>query len=136
MTPRDVVAMLLILLAALVLLLTLRLCHERARVSGEWTRKLAHIGTGAMSISFPWIFSSRIPVFMVCGASITLLLAMRHVPFMRRHLSGALDDVARESWGYFYFPFSVALLFQFTHGDKMLYSIPLLVLTIAATVAA
>lgn len=136
MTPRDVVAMLLILLGALVMLLTLRLCHERARVSGEWTRKLAHIGTGAMSISFPWIFSSRIPVFIVCGASIILLLAMRYVPFMRSHLSGVLDDVERESWGELYFPFSVALLFQFAHGDKMLYAIPLLVLTIADTVAA
>jgi phytol kinase len=136
MTSRDVVAMLVILLGALVMLLTLRLCHEQAKLTGEWTRKLAHIGTGAMAISFPWIFSSRIPVFIVCGASITLLLAMRYVPFMRRHLSGALDDVARESWGELYFPFSVALLFQFAHGDKMLYSIPLLVLTIADTVAA
>jgi phytol kinase len=136
MTPRDVVATLAILLGALVMLLTLRLCHKRAKVSGEWTRKLAHIGTGAMSISFPWIFSSRIPVFIVCGASIILLLAMRYVPFMRSHLSGVLDDVARESWGELYFPVSVALLFQLAHGDKMLYAIPLLVLTIADTVAA
>jgi len=136
MTSRDVVAMLLILIGALVMLLTLRLYHNRTKVSGEWTRKLAHIGTGAMSISFPWIFSGRIPVFIVCGASITLLLAMRYVPFMRSHLSGVLDDVARNSWGELYFPFSVALLFQFAHGDKMLYAIPLLVLTIADTVAA
>jgi phytol kinase len=136
MTLRDVVAMLAILLGALVMLLTLRLCHKRAKVSGEWTRKLAHIGTGAMSISFPWIFSSRISVFIVCGASIILLLAMRYVPFMRSHLSGVLDDVARESWGELYFPVSVALLFQLAHGDKMQYAIPLLVLTIADTVAA
>ena len=136
MTLRDVVAMLAVLLGALVMLQTLRLCHKRAKVSGEWTRKLAHIGTGAMSISFPWIFSSRIPVFIVCGASIILLLAMKYVPFMRSHLSGVLDDVARESWGELYFPVSVALLFQLAHGDKMLYAVPLLVLTIADTVAA
>jgi len=55
---------------------------------------------------------------------------------MRSHLSGVLDDVARESWGELYFPVSVALLFQLAHGDKMLYAIPLLVLTIADTVAA
>lgn len=136
MTSRDVVVMLVILLAALVMLLTLRLWHEHAKVKGEWTRKLAHIGTGAMAISFPWIFSGRLPVFIVCGASIALLLAMRYIPFIRAHLSGALDDVARKSWGELYFPFSVALLFQFAHGDKILYAIPLLVLTIADTVAA
>src|SRR3984957_19407361 len=125
MTPRDVVAMLAIFVGAFVMLLTLRLYRRRVKVRGEWTRKLAHIGTGAMSISFPWIFSGRIPVFIVCGASIILLLAIRYVPFLRSHLSGVLDDVARESWGELYFPVSVALLFQLAHGDKMMYAIPL-----------
>src|ERR1700731_2442092 len=103
MTSRDAVAMLVIFFAALVMLLTLRRWHEGAKVSGEWTRKLAHIGTGAMAIGFPWIFSGRLPVFIVCGASIALLLAMRYVPFMRGHLSGVLDDVARKSLGELYF---------------------------------
>jgi hypothetical protein len=43
---------------------------------------------GTLSISLPWIFSSRIPVFIICGASIALLLSMRYVPLVRGHLSG------------------------------------------------
>ena len=50
MMSQDVVAILLILAGALVMLLALRLYHQWANTSGEWTRKLAHIGTGAMSI--------------------------------------------------------------------------------------
>lgn len=136
MTLRDTVAMAAVLACALAMLFLLRLYRKWTGADGEWVRKLAHIGTGLISICLPWIFSNRIPVFLICGASITLLLAMRYVPLIRGHLSGVLDDVARESWGEIYFPLSVALLYQFAHGGKLLYAVPLVVLTLADTVAA
>ncbi|HMB82741.1 MAG TPA: hypothetical protein VKI40_01705 [Terriglobales bacterium] len=136
MTLRDTVAMAAVLACALAMLLLLRLYRKGMGAEGEWVRKLAHIGTGVLSISLPWIFSSRIPVFIICGASIALLLTMRHLPLIRNHLSGVLDGVARESWGEIYFPLSVALLYQLAHGGKLVYAVPLVVLTLADTVAA
>src|SRR5216684_1572830 len=136
MTLRDTVALAIVLACAVAMLFLLRLYRKWTGADGEWVRKLAHIGTGLLSIGLPWIFSNRVPVFIICGASITLLLAMRYVPLIRGHLSGVLDDVARGSWGEMYFPLSVALLYQFAHGGKLLYAVPLVVLTLADTVAA
>jgi phytol kinase len=135
MTLHDVVAMAAVLACALAMLFLLRLYRKWIGADGEWIRKLAHIGTGLLSISLPWIFSSRIPVFIICGASIALLLAIRYLPLFRNRLSGVLD-VGRESWGEIYFPLSVALLYQLARGGKLLYAVPLVVLTLADTVAA
>jgi phytol kinase len=136
MTPRDGLAMAAVLACALAMLFLLRLYRKWRSAEGEWVRKLAHIGTGLISISLPWIFSNRIPIFIICGASIALLLAIRYLPLIRNRLSGVLDDVGRESWGEIYFPVSVALLYQFAHGSKLLYAVSLVVLTLADTVAA
>lgn len=136
MTLRDVVAMAAILSCALLMLLALRLYRKWARSDGEWIRKLAHIGTGLLSIALPWIFPGTIPIFIICGASLALLLTMRYVPLVKKQLSGVLHDVSRQSWGEFYFPLSVALLAQLAHGEKFLYAVPLVVLTLADTVAA
>jgi|SRR5579863_2799058 len=136
MSAHDIVAMAVVLACALGMLFLLRLYRKWTGAEGEWLRKLAHLGTGLISISLPWIFSSRIPIFIICGASIALLLAMRYVPMIRGRLSGVLDDVARESWGEIYFPLSVALLYQLANGSKLLYAVPLVVLTLADTVAA
>src|ERR1700722_465915 len=112
---RDTVRLLAVLASALAMLCILRLYRKWMGADGEWIRKLAHIGTGLLSISLPWLFSSRIPVFIICGASVALLLAIRYLPLIRSRLSGVLDDVDRDSWGEIYFPLSVGLLYQLNH---------------------
>lgn len=136
MTLRDAVAIATVLAFALGMLLVLRLYHKWAGADGEWVRKLAHIGTGLLSIALPWIFSGTLPIFITCGASVALLLTVRYVPLVKKQMSGVLHDVSRESWGELYFPLSVALLAQLAHSDKLLYAVPLVVLTLADTVAA
>lgn len=121
---------------ALAMLFLLRLYRKWAGAEAEWVRKLAHIGTGGLSICFPWIFANRTPVFIICGASVALLLAIRYIPIVRDRFAGVLDGVERKSWGEICFPVSVALLYQLAHGSKLLYAVPLLVLTLADTVAA
>ncbi len=136
MTQHDAVATAAVLACALAMLFLLRLYRKWMGADGEWIRKLAHIGTGLLSISLPWIFSSPIPVYIICATSIALLLAIRYIPLIGNRLSGVLDDVDRESWGDIYFPLSVALLYHFAHGGKLLYAVPMVVLTLADTVAA
>ena len=71
MTPRDAVAMAAVLACAVAMLFLLRLYRKWRDAEGEWVRKLAHIGTGLIAICLPWIFSNRIPIFIICGGSIT-----------------------------------------------------------------
>jgi phytol kinase len=136
MTSTDLLGIIAVLGAAVAMLLALRVYKKFSPSDPEWFRKLAHIGTGLMAASFPWVFSSRTPVLIVCGSSVLLLLGMKHLAPLRRHFSGVLDGVDRESHGEIYFPLSIAILFSLANGQKLVYTIPVLVLTFADTVAA
>jgi phytol kinase len=125
-----------VMLAALGMLLALRAYKLRSNADPEWVRKLAHIATGLLSLSLPWIFHARWPVLIVCGASLLLMIVLRRSQILQAHIGGVLDGVQRESAGEIYFPFSVAVLYMQTHGDKLLFSIPILMLTFADAVAA
>jgi phytol kinase len=135
MTGTDLIAVTAVLAAAVILLLLLGLC-KRFAISSELLRKLAHFGTGLLAMSFPWIFSSLQPVILVCGMALVLLSSISSIPAIRLKLGASLHCVNRSSHGEFYFTVAVALLFWLAHGDKLLYLIPLLVLTLADGVAA
>jgi phytol kinase len=125
-----------VLCAAVAMLVLLKLYKRLAHSDPEWVRKLAHLSTGGLAIAFPWMFSHPLPVYIVCGLSVLLLASIRLVGPMRTKFSGTLDGVGRFSLGEFYFPVSVAILFWLAHGDKLIYSIPILVLTFADAVGA
>jgi hypothetical protein len=57
MTLHDTVALAIVLACALAMLFMLRRYRKWRGADGEWIRKLAHIGTGLLSISLPWVFS-------------------------------------------------------------------------------
>ncbi len=135
MTGHDLLAICAVLAAALLMLAGLAAC-KRSMKGSEALRKLAHIGTGALAMSFPWLFSSLLPVAVVCGLSLLLLVVIATVPPLRARLGTSIHGVDRASRGEFYFPFSVAILFWLARGDKLLYVIPLLVLTFADAGAA
>jgi len=135
MSGWDWIAVMAVLGAAILMLALLALCC-RFGVGAESLRKLAHLGTGLLAMSFPWIFSSLKPVLLVCGLALMLLSAVSFVPAVRARLGASLYSVGRSSHGEFYFPIAVVILFWLTRGDKLLYIIPLLVLTLADAVAA
>lgn len=135
MTRADLLAICVVIAAALAMLALLAVCKRFMRDS-EALRKLAHIGTGGLAMLFPWLFSSLQPVLVVCGLSLVLLLAISSVPSIRARLGGSLYAVDRTSHGEFYFPIAVAVLFGLARGNKLLYLVPLLVLTFADAVAA
>jgi phytol kinase len=136
MTLFDAIGVGAVLCAAVTMLLLLKLAGKFAPISPEWLRKLAHLGSGALAMSFPWLFSSPIPVFIVSALAVALLLGIRTLKPLRARLSGVLDTVERDSLGELYFPISAAILFALARGDKLLYVIPVLVLTFADAVAA
>lgn len=135
MTVSDLIAVTAVTAAGVLLLAGLCACRRFA-IGSEGLRKLAHLGTGALAIPFPWMFSSLRPVLLVCGLALVLLTAVSKIPSVRTRLGGSLYCVDRDSYGEFYFPIAVALLFMLGRGDKLLYTIPILVLTFADAVAA
>jgi len=108
-----------------------RTAGRRWRWEPELQRKAVHIGMGATVLSFPWLFSSPVPVFVLAGLAVAALLCARRVPFLRRGAVSALYGIERDSHGELYFSVSVALVFWLSGGDPVSYGVPVLILTLA-----
>ena len=120
----------------LALMLGLRLCRRRLGWKPETVRKILHIGMGSIALVFPWVFSSPVPVFVLAAVAFGMLLALRHVAFLKAGFGGVIDAVDRVSAGELYFPAGIALSFWLSAGDPLLYCVPILILTLADAVAA
>lgn len=97
----------------------------------EVSRKLVHVVAGLLTLSFPWLFDSPWPVAALAGVAVAALLALRHTQIGRM-----LHGVERDSRGELYFPVAVAAVFYLSKGVAVLYTIPILLLTLADAVAA
>lgn len=120
--------------AGIVLLAGISAWKARFSPHPEVARKWLHIGIGAIALGFPWLFRAPWPVFVVIGAALFILAALRFGPAHR--LGAVLDDVDRLSRGDVWFLVAVALLFTLSGGDRILYGVPVLVLALADTAAA
>jgi phytol kinase len=98
----------------------------------ETVRKVLHVGMGMVATSLPWIFSSALPVVVLCALAASVMLAVRLTPALR----GVVCGVERESWGDVYFPVAVGVTFVAAGGVKLLYVVPILTLTLADATAA
>ena len=121
------------LLGMLALLRTLR---SRFGLHPELTRKMAHVGIGLASLSYPWLFREAWPVVLLGALAVSTLLALRLIPAVRDSVGGVVNGVNRSSAGDLYFPIAATGLFLLSRGDPVLYSIPILTLATADAVAA
>lgn len=108
---------------------------QRWRWSPERQRKTLHVALGLTALSFPWLFIAHWPVWTICGSGLLILLALRHVPVLRRRLGGTLHGVGRESTGELLFAVAIALLYWLAPSATE-YVVPLAILTVADTAAA
>ncbi len=128
-----------ILLLLLLLMAALKLLKWRYDIHPELSRKLLHILMGAVTLTFPWVFSHWWPVVVLAAAAMTLLLSIRLISFLQKGLGDVLGGVDRAGWGEVYFPISVCLLFVLSEHHPwgwLLYWISILVLTLADATAA
>jgi phytol kinase len=126
-----------ILVAALLSMLALlRVASRRYGLHPELSRKLAHVGLGLATLTFPWLFDETWPVLLVAGLAVATLVSLRHVPALRSSVGGVVNGVDRASFGDLYFPIAGAGLFVLARGDKLLFSVPILTLAFADAVAA
>ena len=115
---------------------SVKLAQVRATLSPEWSRKLVHAGMGAVTLSFPWVFHQAWPVLLLACVAMGALALVRWWQPAKAVGGGVLDGVARHSYGEFYFPLAVAVIFVLSGGDRLRYGIPVLVLAVSDAVAA
>jgi phytol kinase len=118
------------------LIVVLRAWQRKVSSHPELVRKLAHIGTGLVALSLPFLFQSAWPVLLLSGLSIAAMSALRLVAPLKEQFGNVLYGVARSSGGEIYFPLSVAILFVLAKENALLFIIPILILTFADAVAA
>jgi phytol kinase len=110
---------------------------RRGGASGELTRKMLHSGSGALTLSFPFVFRDLWPVLLLTGTSAGVLAAVKFVTPLRMKLGAVANRVARPTFGELYFPLSVAVVFWRAHNAHLLlFVIPILILTLADSICA
>jgi phytol kinase len=135
-TLLDALKALGLLLAVALLFGLLRVYQVRAKPAPELVRKLFHISGGAVGLVLPWLFDSIAPVLVLAALVAAAFLAMRFVHGLRHGVGQVLFGVERQTIGELCFLVSMCLLFWFARGNKLLYSVPLLMLALADTSAA
>ena len=102
----------------------------------EWCRKLMHMGSGIIALTFPFIFKDAWPVITLCVLSAGGLFALKSLPILKQKLGSVLGGVKRNSSGDIYFAAAIGFLFFLSGENLLLYYVPVLILTFADAAAA
>jgi phytol kinase len=133
--PSPLAGMALVTLACGALLGGVTWWKRASAPPAELTRKAVHVGMGLIALTLPWLFSARWPVLALCAGLGAAFVALRR--FARQSdLGAAMHDVNRASRGDLYFAVSVGALWVLAAGDRLLFVVPVLVLTLGDAVAA
>jgi phytol kinase len=100
----------------------------------EVIRKSLHVTMGLLTLSFPWVFADAWPVLTLSIVS-SLFIALLKVSNMKQW-QPVVCARGRDSIGEIIFPLAIGLTFLLANGDKMLYLIPITILTLADTASA
>lgn len=100
----------------------------------EVIRKTLHVTMGLLTLSFPWVFQIAWPVLTLSIVS-SLFVALLKVSNMKQW-QPVVCARGRESIGEILFPLAIGLTFLLANGDKILYMVPVTILTLADTASA
>jgi phytol kinase len=109
--------------------------RRRCALHAELSRKIMHLALGASALTFPWLFHSSWPPIAIAAMTIGVLVLLRSGS-LGTDASTVVHGVVRRSEGDLYFPIAAVVSFILARGDATVYSIPILTLTLADTVAA
>jgi dolichol kinase len=123
-----------ILAAIPALMLLVRLLGRRFGWNPEVSRKLVHVSTGSLALTFPLLFSNPLPVLVLLGIAIPLMFAIRSG--LLGGLGTVLHGVERQSYGEVYLALAIAITFLRAEEQPVLYVLPILVITLSDTAAA
>ena len=128
-------SILLIITIIFVMLFIIRIIDKKRKLNGEVKRKLFHTSMGISMLLLPHIFTSTLSVGVLGIIALVIMYFLKNTK-LKNSLGTILYDIDRESLGEIFFTLSVFLIFYLSKGDKILYSIPILILTFADSTAA
>lgn len=111
--------------------------YHKFQVRVEFTRKLVHVGTGALTLLFPIFLRSHWFVLLLCSAFAVILLLSK-----RFNLLQSINAIDRKSHGSISYPAAVYgtfLFYDFTSGaepQRAFFYIPVLLLAVCDPIAA
>ena len=88
-----------VLITGIVLLTALGVYQSYKPTHPELIRKLLHVGVGLIALSFPWLFSSAWPVFVVVALAALFIWIVRATGRRLSLLGSVLSNVHRQSRG-------------------------------------
>lgn len=105
-------------------------------LQSELRRKTLHILTGLLALGLPFVLRQPTAVLGTLFAVAAWMLAVRLVPSLRERFGCVLHGAGRQSCGELYFAVALALLLLVCEPGSILYSLPVLILTLADSAAA
>jgi phytol kinase len=105
-------------------------------LQSELRRKTLHILTGLLALGLPSVLHQPPAVLGALCAVSAWMLAVRRVPMLQARFGCVLHDAGRRSWGELYFAVALAILLLACEPGSILYTLPVLVLTLADSAAA
>lgn len=115
-------------------MLALKLWQKKFNPHPELARKMMHIATGLVALTFPALLHDTKAVWLACSLAIIMLLLQKYFKPLKA-LGSVLNSVQRVSLGDVYFLISIALIYQLA-PEPIYFTIPILVLTLADALAA
>lgn len=106
--------------------------YRYLKVNPAWTRNFSHLTAGLVSLPYPWVFTSHWWVLLIAVQSSFILFGTRRYGFIPSH-----HRIAGNGVGSFLFFASIYLCFlvSFYTGQKFLFIVPILVLSISDVTA-
>ena len=117
--------------AGVLLLAMVEIIERRWQPPLEYTRKLAHVGAGAIALFMPVLFSTHWPVLLLAAMFSAALLISRRSGWLI-----SLQLPARRGKGDILFLWAVYLVFLLADGNRVIFQVPVLVLTVGDAAAA
>lgn len=113
------------------LLVIIEIMERKWHPPAEYTRKLAHVGAGAIALSAPVLFSTHWPVLVMVVIFSAALIVSRLFGWL-----ASLHVPAQRGEGDILFLWAVYLVFLLAEGNILMFQIPIVVLTVGDAVAA
>lgn len=110
------------------------LLYHKASWKAEATRKIVHIGTGLLALTFPVLLADHRYVLLLCSSFLVLLLLS-----IRWRLLPSINAIGRKSAGSLAYPFAVYgcyLVFDYYNHQYIYYYLPILILGLCDPAAA
>ena len=132
----EITKMILVFIAFILFFLLINKLEKSEKLNSEFIRKILHIGSGIGGLALPFIFEKKSSVIILGAVFLMLLISIRIVKHKITGFKKVLETKNRKTFGDIYFIISILGLWIASSEDKIMYSLPLIILMFSDAFAA